>query len=214
MVTRPRRRPLLEYPDELALRKIGSCEILRDVGETVSFERRIANLEDAVEGELSVDANFELPAVALEVPGPQPAMGRQPHVDARVGEEVLRRLGSAVLREIGLRPDHREANVGTDADRDHVLGDLLAEAHPGIEALSDNVDESAFDVDLDFHLRIFRQYLGQLRPKDRRRGMIARRDANGTGRLPPQLIQRRKLCLDLLEPRPYGAQEPLARLRR
>lgn len=95
-----------------------SREILRYVGKAIAIECRVANLEDAIEGELSVHANFELPAVALEVPGPYSTVSREAQVDAGVRQEVLRRLGRCVLREIGPRADHRKANIGTDADRD------------------------------------------------------------------------------------------------
>ena len=47
-----------------------------------------------------------------------------------------------MLGEIGLRSDHGKANIGTNPHGHHVLGDLLAQADAGVEALSGNIDET------------------------------------------------------------------------
>src|SRR5579875_817706 len=104
------------------------CEILRQVSRTVPIACPIANLVDAVEGKLSFHANFEFPAVTLEFPGPDPRVGRQAQVDAAVRYEIPRRLGQRVVREIGLRTDHRKADIGADTHRDHVLENRLGGA--------------------------------------------------------------------------------------
>jgi hypothetical protein len=53
-------------------------------------------------------------------------------------------------------------SVEADADRNHVFGDLLAQAHAGIVLLSGNVDQAALGIDLDLHIRILRENLGEL----------------------------------------------------
>jgi hypothetical protein len=47
---------------------MGSRKILRDVGETVAFERRIANLKDAVEGAWARSASFSSAVILTAQP--------------------------------------------------------------------------------------------------------------------------------------------------
>jgi len=112
MISAPGRRPFAEHPDELALRDVRPCQILRYVSQAKAGERRIANLKDVVEDELSIHSDLELTATSLELPGPQSPMSRLAQVDARVGNEVLWDFWNGVTREVGLRSDHGKANIG------------------------------------------------------------------------------------------------------
>ena len=61
--------------------------------------------------------------------------------------------------EVGWRAHHGHAHVGPDPHGDHVLREGLAEAHAGIEALGDDIDEANVDADLHVQIRIGRQEL-------------------------------------------------------
>ena len=84
-------------------------------------------------------------------------MGRQAQIDAIMPDQLLRRLWLRPLLEVGRRTDHGHAQVGPDAHRDHVLGDLLAAAHARVEALGDDVSQAVVDNDLDLDVRIAAQ---------------------------------------------------------
>ena len=129
-------------------------------------------------------------------------------------DQVLRRLGGRSFGEIRLRADQGETDVGPDAHGDHVLGDLLAEAHARVITLGDDVGEAIVDDDLDLDVRVLGQELGELRPEYGIDGMVAGRDANRAGGLVAKVAQGLELGLDLLEPRAHGVEQALARRRR
>ena len=58
------------------------------------------------------------------------------------------------------------AEVRSDAHRDHVLGNLFAEAHTGVVTLRDDIGEAIIDVDLDPDIGIVRQKFHELWPQD------------------------------------------------
>ena len=66
--------------------------VLRHIGQAKSGQRRIEHLSSAVEDELAFDAHLQLAAALLELPGVQPAIGRQAQIDATVVGQVLRLL--------------------------------------------------------------------------------------------------------------------------
>ena len=104
-----------------------------------------------------------------------------------------------MLGEISLRSDHGKANIGANPHGHHILGDLLAQANTGIVALSCNIDESPFHIDLDLDIGVPRQSFRKLWPYKRHGGMITGRDPNGAGRLWAKRVQRCKFRLDFLE---------------
>ena len=128
--------------------------------------------------------------------------------------QVLRFFRPRPFFEVGRRPDHGKAHVGTDAHGDHVLCDLLAEPNAGVVTLGDDIGQSVIDDDLDLDVRIFRQQLCQSRPQERDRRMLARTDADGAGGLLAQRAQRREFGIDFLKAGPDRTHEPFARLGR
>ena len=141
-------------------------------------------------------------------------MGRQAQVDAGVRGQVLRRLRPWPFGEIGRRADDRRAHVRPDAHGDHVLRHHLAGAHAGVVALGDDVGQAVVDDDLHLDVRVVRQELLQRGPEDGPHRVVVRGDADGAGGLVAQLAQRGQLGVDLVQPRPRGAQQALARLGR
>ena len=115
---------------------------------------------------------------------------------------------NAISLEIGRRPDHGHAHFRADPHRDHVLGDLLAEAHARVVAGRDDVGQAIVDDDLDLDVGMVRQEPPQGRLQDGDRRMLAGRDADRACRLAPQLAERSQLRLDLLEPGSDGLQQP------
>ena len=64
-------------------------------------------------------------------------------------------LRPAMLRNIFARGHHRVALRRAERDRDHVLRQMLAVAHPGVKAFGDDIDERtvADDLQIDFGIR-------------------------------------------------------------
>ena len=98
-------------------------------------------------------------------------------------------------REVSGGADDRHAQVGRDAHRDHVPGDLVALAHAGVIALGDDVDEAVVDVDLELELGVFRQKLREPGPQDRAGRMVVRADPYRPRRLSVEFAQRRQFAL-------------------
>ena len=141
-------------------------------------------------------------------------MGRQPQIDAAVTNEIIGPFRRRAAIQIGRRADHSKADVGADAHRNHVLGNLLAEAHAGIESLLDDVDELVVRNQLHIDVRIGREQPLELRPQDGADGVIAGADPDGAGRPVLEVPEARKLGFDVVEPRRHGAQQAFARLGR
>ncbi len=80
--------------------------------------------------------------------------------------------------------------------------------------LGGNIDQAAFGIDLELHIRMWRQNPGGFRPQEGSRGMISGRDADRSGGLASKVIEGCELRLDLIETGTDGAQEPLARFGR
>jgi hypothetical protein len=105
----------------------------------MACQGRLEGQVGVVENERAVDAKLERPALLLEFP-PQEAAG--PHasvVDAAMARELARCSRRRMVGEIRWSADDGHSQVGTDADRDHVLLDELAEANAGIEAQGDDI---------------------------------------------------------------------------
>ena len=208
------RQPVVEHPDQRAGGDVRAHQLLGDIGQPEAGQRGGQHLVAAVEGELAVDLHRDLAAVLLQLPGVEAAVGHQPQVDAGV---VAQRRGVARRRpagQVGRRTDDRHPQVGADPDRDHVLGHLLAAPHPGVEAPGDDVGQAVVGDELDADVGILRQEPRQLRPEQVVDRVVGRGDADGAGRLVAQLGERGELGLDLVEPRPDGAQQPLPGLGR
>jgi hypothetical protein len=58
-------------------------QVLRHIGQAESGQRRIEYLGSAVEDELPINSHLQFVVVLLELPGVQPAIGRQAQIDAR-----------------------------------------------------------------------------------------------------------------------------------
>ena len=61
-----------------------------------------------------------------------------------------------MLCEVFRRSHDREAEIRSDADRDHVLIELLTEPDACVIAICHDVVESLIDDELDPHIRILR----------------------------------------------------------
>ena len=136
-----------------------------------------------VEDKLTFHADFQLASVLSQLPGVDPAGGRQPQVDALVVGQVLRRVRLRVGCKIGGRSDHRHAQIRPDAQRDHILGDLLAEANAGIEPFGDDVGQAGIDRQFDMDVRVAGQERLQNGPEDAVGGVLGGGDADRACRL-------------------------------
>ena len=145
MIAGEPRAPIIENLDEPPLGDGLRANVLRQVGQAVAVQRRGQDLGDAVEGELSVDANPDLLAVFCELPGVEAAVSRQAQVDAGVmrSDPAASQARARVSKHDGAATTIMRAS-GADADRDHVLLHLLAEAHAGVETLRDDIGQGGF----------------------------------------------------------------------
>src|ERR1043165_9604334 len=112
---------------------------LRHISKAEPGKGTVQELRRAVAGELALDAYLELAISPLELPGIEAAVRGQPQIDATMGDEILWLVRLGPRLEIRRRADHRHAHVRPDAHRDHVLGDLLAAAHPGVITIRHDV---------------------------------------------------------------------------
>ena len=81
-------------------------------------------------------------------------------------DQFLRLLRFRPVSEIGGSADDRHGRVGPDPYRNHVLGDLFAIPHAGIETLRDNIDQAVVADYLDLDVRVLTQKLGKLGQQD------------------------------------------------
>ena len=84
-------------------------------------------------------------------------MGRQAQVEAVVVRQILGRLGPLAFGKVRWRADDSHAEVGTDPNGYHILGDKLTGADTCIDLLRHDVGEPVIDDDLDVNIRVFRQ---------------------------------------------------------
>ncbi len=102
-------------------------------------------------------------------------------------EQIFRLFRAAVLRDVVRRRDHHVTLRRPERDRDHVLRQMLAVAHAGIEARFDDVDKRRLSDHLQFDLRILFQERRDHRLDheiDRRRRRVDAQPADGTPRNP------------------------------
>ncbi|MNZ98027.1 hypothetical protein D3C78_1172980 [compost metagenome] len=109
--------------------------------------------------------------------------------------------------------DHRHAHVGADAHRDHVLGDLLAEADASVVALRHDVGQTVVHDDLDVEIGIVGQQLREYGLQDGDRGMLAGRDAQFACRLVAEFAEQGQFVVDFVEPGGDHPQQMFTRFR-
>jgi hypothetical protein len=80
----------------MTLGQMGLRQVVRDVGEAESGQRRIEHLRGAVEDELAFHAHFQFAGALFEFPGVQTATRGQAQIDAVVPDQVLRRSPASV----------------------------------------------------------------------------------------------------------------------
>ena len=93
------------------------------------------------------------PPLVLNLHGDAPSR-RAPEAQAGVILQVFHRFWRSAPRKVVGARDHDQPERRGQALGDHVLGDELSQAHPGVEALRGDVDEFVADGDLQFDLRI------------------------------------------------------------
>jgi len=115
--------------------------------------------------------------------------------------QLLRGFRRRMFGEIGGTAHDRHAHVRSQGHGDHVLGDLFAQPHAGIEPLRHDVGEA--EVHAHFHrdVGIVRQKFCQGGKQDLLGRMLAGGDADHACRLFAQFAQRRELAVDLRQRR-------------
>ena len=84
--------------------------------------------------------NLHDTAGLLELPI-QHRTAAEPGADASMIEQILWMFRPAMLRNIFARRHHRVTLRRAERDRDHVLRQVFAVAHAGVETVGDDVDE-------------------------------------------------------------------------
>lgn len=121
---------------------------------------------------------------------------------------------AGILREVGGHAHDGYTEVRCNADRDHVLRYLIAEAHPSIGTVGDDVDHIVFDDDLDFDVRVVRQEGCQFRPQNGIGNVLGGGNAGSADRLVTYVEERFDLRLDPVEARCECRQQSLPGLGR
>ncbi len=101
------------------------------------------------------------PAAVAQRPFVQAAALRKAKADAHVPREIGELRRHAVLREIAGRRDERARERGRDLHAHHPGLQPVREADSGVEAFLDDVDEMILVADLDAHLRVAAEELGE-----------------------------------------------------
>jgi hypothetical protein len=213
MISGPYWAPILKHPREAPGGNVWLRQDLRHMGEPETVQRCIENLEDSVEHELAIHPDGQLVSVAFELPGIKAAQGRKAQVDAGVADDVLGHCGQRAVGKAGGRPDHREADIGADAHRDHILGHLLTKAYARVETLLDDVRQSLIEGNLNLDVGVVGEELRQPRPENRLGGMVAGRDPDRARRLLAELAQPFELGFDFVQARTCRPKQALSRLR-
>ena len=86
-------------------------------------------------------------------------MGRQAKVEAVVARQVLGRLRSLALGEVGGRAYDGHPEVGANPNSYHILCNKLTGADACIDLLRHEVGEPVVDKDLDVNVSVLRQNL-------------------------------------------------------
>ena len=111
--------------------------------------------------------------------------------------------------EIGWRADHRAANVRSDAHRDHVALQALAEPHAGIETALDDIGETILDADLQHDVGIGRRQGAEPWRQHQMRSRARHAEPQIAGRPVARLDRRFQRQVDLGQRR----TQPLQQLR-
>ncbi|MNN54298.1 hypothetical protein D3C81_1691080 [compost metagenome] len=111
--------------------------------------------------------------------------------------QLLRRFWHAVARKIVCRAHHRHPHIRRDAHRNHVFGDLFAEAHARIKTTINDIRQAVVDGDLNVNIRVLQHKGFQHRPQHRRHGVLPGGNANVPGGFVTHLAQGRQFLFDL-----------------
>src|SRR5215212_5351341 len=131
---------------------------LGEVGQAEALERCFQQEGRTVEHKLAFNANVELSPVLFELPCVKAsAVGRQSKVEAILVRQILWRLGSLALSEIGGGAYDRHPQVGTNPNSYHILCNKLTGPNACVDLLRHNVREPVVDYDLDVNVGILRQ---------------------------------------------------------
>ena len=120
--------------------------------------------------------------------------------------QLARRTRHPLGGEIGGRADHREAARATERQRDHIAFEPLAEAHSGIAARSDDIDQRLVAVQLDTHPWIAAQVLSDQGSQHQLPRGARRVDPQAPGRRAAGIAQCGERGVDLFDTADtYGA---------
>jgi hypothetical protein len=119
--------------------------ILHRAGQPMPRHRQPHRQRGIVHHRRAIHAHVQRLAVLLELPGIKVAARGHAQVDAAMARQIARVLRRGMLRQIGGRSHHRHAQIGADAQRDHVLFQAFAQPHPGIETLGHDVGQRAVE---------------------------------------------------------------------
>jgi hypothetical protein len=133
-------------------------------------------------------------------------------VEALVLDEVARVPRRPTPREVRRRADDGHADVAGHGDRDHVAVDHLAELDAGVEASGDDVHDRVAHHEVEPHVRVAGEEVGEREPAEHRVHRGPDEQAYGAAWGVAQLPERGDGGAHLLERRAHRGVEPLARL--
>src|SRR4051794_3754347 len=172
---------------ELAFGDMRQSKILRHVSEAEPVKGSCDHVVGIVENKLAVGAYSDVLAALLELPGPYSAARRMPVRDAVVADKIVGSGWFGTALEVGRRADDGETDIRSDADRDHVLGELLSHADACVKTLGHDIGEPVVARKLDLDIGIAEQEFFELRPQHAADGVVRGGDPDGAGRLVAQL---------------------------
>src|SRR5258705_5159646 len=81
--------PVLQHALQSFLRDIRLSQVLGNIGQSQSSERRVEHLKCAVEGDLPFDPYFQFATSFFKLPGIEAAVRLQAQIDAIMADQVL-----------------------------------------------------------------------------------------------------------------------------
>jgi len=104
MVARKWSAPILKHLLEAAFGEMRPHQVLRDVGQAESRQRRVKHLGCRRKDELTFDVHFKLPFTFFKLPGLQPAIGGQAQIDVVVWRYAIKIMIEGSRRDCQITP--------------------------------------------------------------------------------------------------------------
>lgn len=174
------RRPVLQDPDKPTLCNVPCDLLFISESEAHSSERRLNHQVGIVDYERAIHADRDRLSSLLELPSIWTARKTQGYAPMII--EILWLLRNASRREIARRSHHRQSQFRRDAQRDHILLNVLAELNTGVELACNKVYGASDGDNIEKDVRVGLGECRQPRQQYHRRSRPGHYNSKAPGR--------------------------------